>query len=186
MFIERRRRTSSRRFGTSPSLGAYAFSFFFFPPPFQLWTETNLRLPCFSLDRLMLVGMGGNNGSTLVATLLANKHGIDWHTKEGPQKPNYIGSVRATFLFSTSRRVLIVVSLRLAARPGVDRSTWNRRRWQGRQHPSLCVPALACFPHHQQSLTHSPMLQPTCSPWFTPTTSSSLDGTSRRTTFRPR
>jgi myo-inositol-1-phosphate synthase len=42
----------------------------------------------------MLVGMGGNNGSTLVATQLANQHGIEWHTKNGVERPNYIGSVR--------------------------------------------------------------------------------------------
>jgi myo-inositol-1-phosphate synthase len=45
----------------------------------------------------MMIGMGGNNGSTLVATILANKHNISWHTKEGLQTPNYIGSlVRAS------------------------------------------------------------------------------------------
>ena len=41
----------------------------------------------------MLIGMGGNNGSTLCATILANKHNMSWHTKEGIQQPNYIGSV---------------------------------------------------------------------------------------------
>ena len=41
----------------------------------------------------MLIGMGGNNGSTLCATILANKHNISWHTKDGIQQPNYIGSV---------------------------------------------------------------------------------------------
>ena len=45
----------------------------------------------------MLVGWGGNNGSTLTATILANKEHINWHTKEGLQTPNYIGSlVRAS------------------------------------------------------------------------------------------
>ncbi|KAF8320241.1 hypothetical protein F5887DRAFT_1289841 [Amanita rubescens] len=42
---------------------------------------------------LMLIGMGGNNGSTLCATILANQHNIVWHTKEGVQQPNYIGSM---------------------------------------------------------------------------------------------
>ncbi|KIK93118.1 hypothetical protein PAXRUDRAFT_829267 [Paxillus rubicundulus Ve08.2h10] len=42
---------------------------------------------------LMMIGLGGNNGSTLCATILANKHHISWHTKEGIQQPNYIGSV---------------------------------------------------------------------------------------------
>ena len=47
--------------------------------------------------RLLLVGLGGNNGTTVMATHLANKHNISWHTKNGIQQPNYIGSlVRAS------------------------------------------------------------------------------------------
>jgi len=42
---------------------------------------------------LMLVGWGGNNGSTLTATIQANRENIVWHTKEGVRTPNYIGSV---------------------------------------------------------------------------------------------
>ncbi|KAI8893040.1 hypothetical protein BC833DRAFT_609750 [Globomyces pollinis-pini] len=42
---------------------------------------------------LMMVGWGGNNGSTLTASILANKHNISWNTKEGTQLPNYFGSV---------------------------------------------------------------------------------------------
>ncbi|KAK2464402.1 hypothetical protein APHAL10511_003550 [Amanita phalloides] len=42
---------------------------------------------------LMLIGIGGNNGSTLCASILANQHNITWHTKEGVQQPNYIGSM---------------------------------------------------------------------------------------------
>ena len=30
---------------------------------------------------LMLVGWGGNNGSTVTATVLANKHELSWKTK---------------------------------------------------------------------------------------------------------
>jgi myo-inositol-1-phosphate synthase len=41
----------------------------------------------------MMIGLGGNNGSTLCATILANKHNIVWHTKAGIQQPNYIGSM---------------------------------------------------------------------------------------------
>ena len=48
--------------------------------------------------RLMLIGLGGNNGSTLVASILANKHNISWGTKDGRQSPNYIGSVSFRFL----------------------------------------------------------------------------------------
>lgn len=42
---------------------------------------------------VMLVGLGGNNGSTLVASILANREGISWETKTGPQTPNYFGSI---------------------------------------------------------------------------------------------
>ncbi|KAI0250014.1 inositol-3-phosphate synthase [Lactifluus subvellereus] len=42
---------------------------------------------------LLLVGMGGNNGTTLIATILANRHNIAWHTKSTIQHPNYIGSL---------------------------------------------------------------------------------------------
>lgn len=56
----------------------------------------------------MLVGWGGNNGTTLTATWLANKHHISWHTREGVQTPNYIGSlVRA----STCKRPIISLGL---------------------------------------------------------------------------
>lgn len=40
----------------------------------------------------MLVGLGGNNGSTFVAGLLANKLQVEWETKQGIQKPNFYGS----------------------------------------------------------------------------------------------
>ena len=42
---------------------------------------------------LMLVGWGGNNGSTVTAAILANKHKMSWHTKEGLKHANYFGSI---------------------------------------------------------------------------------------------
>lgn len=42
---------------------------------------------------LLLVGLGGNNGTTLVSAILANKKNISFETKEGTVKPNYYGSV---------------------------------------------------------------------------------------------
>ncbi|EGG19644.1 inositol-3-phosphate synthase [Cavenderia fasciculata] len=41
----------------------------------------------------MIVGLGGNNGSTVVAGCIANREGLCWKTKSGVQKPNYFGSV---------------------------------------------------------------------------------------------
>ena len=49
---------------------------------------------------LMLVGLGGNNGSTCTAGIIANKMKLSWETKEGVKKANYWGSVTQA---STSR-----------------------------------------------------------------------------------
>ena len=42
---------------------------------------------------VMLVGWGGNNGSTVTAAIEANRRGISWMRKEGRQQPNYYGSL---------------------------------------------------------------------------------------------
>ncbi|RMZ87397.1 hypothetical protein DV736_g5376, partial [Chaetothyriales sp. CBS 134916] len=42
---------------------------------------------------LMLVGWGGNNGTTVTAGILANKLGLTFETKEGPRAANYYGSL---------------------------------------------------------------------------------------------
>jgi len=42
---------------------------------------------------LLLVGWGGNNGSTVTAGIMANKHKISWETKEGTKQPNFLGSM---------------------------------------------------------------------------------------------
>merc|ERR1711972_989032 len=55
---------------------------------FEFCTERKVPKTC-----LMLVGWGGNNGTTLTAGIHANKHNITWETKEGVQRPNYFGSV---------------------------------------------------------------------------------------------
>jgi myo-inositol-1-phosphate synthase len=53
----------------------------------------------FQVDRkvpktgMMLVGWGGNNGSTVTAGIIANRRGLVWDTKEGRQAANYYGSV---------------------------------------------------------------------------------------------
>lgn len=41
----------------------------------------------------MLVGWGGNNGTTVTAACLANKLKLSWHTKSGLKHANYYGSV---------------------------------------------------------------------------------------------
>jgi len=42
---------------------------------------------------LMLIGLGGNNGCTTVAGILANRAKMSWETKEGTVNSNYFGSV---------------------------------------------------------------------------------------------
>lgn len=41
----------------------------------------------------MLVGWGGNNGSTLTAALEANREKMTWRTKEGVKQANWFGSI---------------------------------------------------------------------------------------------
>ncbi|KAL1968388.1 hypothetical protein VTN77DRAFT_1917 [Rasamsonia byssochlamydoides] len=53
----------------------------------------------FKVDRkvgkvgVMLVGWGGNNGSTVTAGIIANRRGLTWDTREGKKSANYYGSV---------------------------------------------------------------------------------------------
>ncbi|KAF1994901.1 inositol-3-phosphate synthase [Amniculicola lignicola CBS 123094] len=53
----------------------------------------------FKVDRkipklgVMLVGLGGNNGTTVTAGIIANRRGLVWETKTGKQSANYYGSV---------------------------------------------------------------------------------------------
>jgi len=42
---------------------------------------------------VLIVGLGGNNGSTLVAGITANREKISWHTKTGEKQSNYYGSM---------------------------------------------------------------------------------------------
>ena len=41
----------------------------------------------------MLVGWGGNNGSTVTAAILANKYAMEWETNRGVKKANFFGSL---------------------------------------------------------------------------------------------
>lgn len=40
----------------------------------------------------MLVGLGGNNGSTFTAGILANRKHLTWETKQGEVSANFFGS----------------------------------------------------------------------------------------------
>lgn len=52
--------------------------------------KTDLRVPRVGL---MMVGLGGNNGTTITGGILANKHNIIWTDKKGDHTPNFLGSV---------------------------------------------------------------------------------------------
>eukprot|EP00873_Tetraselmis_striata_P007607 jgi/Tetstr1/427871/TSEL_017948.t1 len=60
------------------------------PTQSEVEFKVNRKVPKLGV---MLVGLGGNNGSTLMAGILANKLGITWMTKDGVRKPNYWGSL---------------------------------------------------------------------------------------------
>lgn len=53
----------------------------------------------FKVDRkvgkvgMMLVGWGGNNGTTVTAGIIANRRDLIWSTREGERAANYYGSV---------------------------------------------------------------------------------------------
>ncbi|KAG9132577.1 hypothetical protein Leryth_022163 [Lithospermum erythrorhizon] len=52
--------------------------------------KTNTNVPKLGV---LLVGWGGNNGSTLTGGVIANKEGISWATKDKVQQANYFGSL---------------------------------------------------------------------------------------------
>lgn len=53
----------------------------------------------FKIDRkvptigVMLVGWGGNNGTTVTSGIIANRSNLSWETREGARTANYYGSV---------------------------------------------------------------------------------------------
>ncbi|XP_037602706.1 inositol-3-phosphate synthase 1-A-like [Sebastes umbrosus] len=51
---------------------------------------TETRVPRVGV---MVVGWGGNNGSTVTGAVLANRLGLTWRTKTGEKKSNYYGSL---------------------------------------------------------------------------------------------
>uniref|UniRef100_A0A3Q0SIR0 inositol-3-phosphate synthase n=1 Tax=Amphilophus citrinellus TaxID=61819 RepID=A0A3Q0SIR0_AMPCI len=60
------------------------------PRTTEMTIRTERRVPRLGV---MLVGWGGNNGTTVTAAVLANKLGFTWKTKTGEKKANYFGSL---------------------------------------------------------------------------------------------
>jgi len=62
--------------------------------------KTDTRVP---KTGVMMVGWGGNNGTTVTAAILANRHKISYRTKEGVVQPSYTGSVTQSSTVSIGR-----------------------------------------------------------------------------------
>ncbi|KAK6135022.1 hypothetical protein DH2020_031249 [Rehmannia glutinosa] len=60
------------------------------PKTVQYEFKTDTHVPKLGV---MLVGWGGNNGSTLTGGVIANREGISWATKDKVQQANYFGSL---------------------------------------------------------------------------------------------
>ncbi|KAL2758178.1 hypothetical protein ACRALDRAFT_1040226 [Sodiomyces alcalophilus JCM 7366] len=52
--------------------------------------KTDRKVPKLGM---MLVGLGGNNGTTVTAGIIANRRKLTWDTREGPREANYYGSL---------------------------------------------------------------------------------------------
>lgn len=67
------------------------------PQQYRYMFKTKRRVP---RSGVLLVGWGGNNGSTVTAGIMSNREGITWRTKDGLQRPNYYGSLtQATTIY---------------------------------------------------------------------------------------
>lgn len=82
--------TSTYEYQTTQLQRAEDGKFLIKPTAIKYQFKTDRKVPKLGV---MLVGLGGNNGTTLLAGVLANKHGITWMTKEGLKTPNYFGSL---------------------------------------------------------------------------------------------
>lgn len=74
--------------------------------------KTDKKVPKLGV---LLVGIGGNNGTTVTGGILANKHNISWNNKHGTQYPNYFGSLSqatTTFLGCNQQNQQVYVPLK--------------------------------------------------------------------------
>jgi myo-inositol-1-phosphate synthase len=60
------------------------------PTAHKVQFKTQTKVP---KTGLMMVGLGGNNGSTMTAVVHANRRDVEFQTRRGPYKSNYYGSV---------------------------------------------------------------------------------------------
>jgi len=74
--------------------------------------KTDKKVPKLGV---LMVGIGGNNGTTVAGGILANKHGLSWQTKHGTQHPNWFGSLSqatTTFLGCNEHNEQVYVPLK--------------------------------------------------------------------------
>lgn len=81
------------------------------PVSTQYLFRTHRKVPKLGV---MLVGWGGNNGTTVTAAILANKHKMEWPTKEGLNRANYFGSITqaSTVLLGTGPQGEVYVPMK--------------------------------------------------------------------------
>lgn len=60
------------------------------PKNTQFTFRTKRKVPKVGL---MMVGLGGNNGTTVTAGIIANRENISWQDKDGKHSPDYFGSL---------------------------------------------------------------------------------------------
>jgi len=72
--------------------------------------RTNRKVP---KTGLLMIGLGGNNGTTVTGGITANKHNLTWQTNRGEMKSNYFGSITqasTTFLGCNEKNEQIYAS----------------------------------------------------------------------------
>ncbi|KAJ8923453.1 hypothetical protein NQ315_002012 [Exocentrus adspersus] len=77
------------------------------PKTEKLLIRTARKVPKLGV---MLVGWGGNNGSTFTAALIANRLGLSWPTRRGTQKANWYGSLSQAATFRLADNIHIPFS----------------------------------------------------------------------------
>ena len=95
----------------------------------------------FKVDRkvgkvgLMMVGWGGNNGSTVTAGIIANRRGLSFATKEGTRASNYYGSLvmGSTMKLGSDAKTGEEVNIPFPQRPTYGPSQRSCHRWMGYQ-----------------------------------------------------
>lgn len=60
------------------------------PKKIEYQFKTDAKVPKLGI---MLVGWGGNNGTTVTAGILANKEKMTWNDKKGEKSSNWYGSI---------------------------------------------------------------------------------------------